>query len=159
MEIGTRIKQLRTEKHLSQEALANALHLSRQAVTKWENNTSMPSTANLIALCSVLGVSLEEITSEKEPEPIVREKPHKRMRIALLTSSIVLAGCTIVAFLGHSRHQPPPNSIGYADAETSIFVTGTPLYLYVLCGLTGLVGVATLIAFLKAHRAAKEEKK
>lgn len=54
MEIGTRIKQLRTERHISQEALANALNISRQSVTKWENNASKPSTANILALCEFL---------------------------------------------------------------------------------------------------------
>ena len=61
MEIGTRIKQLRTERHISQEALANALNISRQSVTKWENNASKPSTANILALCEFFDVPLNEL--------------------------------------------------------------------------------------------------
>ena len=49
-ELGTRIRALRKERGLSQEALAQALEVSRQAVTKWEDGSSLPSTANLFAL-------------------------------------------------------------------------------------------------------------
>lgn len=68
MEIGTRIKELRVKKKLSQEALAAELNVSRQAVTKWENNTSKPSTANLLALCKIFDISLDELVSEKADE-------------------------------------------------------------------------------------------
>ena len=44
-ELGTRIRALRKERGLSQEALAQALEVSRQAVTKWEDSSSLPSTA------------------------------------------------------------------------------------------------------------------
>ena len=49
-ELGARIRALRKECGLSQEALAQALEVSRQAVTKWEDGSSLPSTANLFAL-------------------------------------------------------------------------------------------------------------
>lgn len=49
-ELGARIRTLRKERGLSQEALAQALEVSRQAVTKWEDGSSLPSTANLFAL-------------------------------------------------------------------------------------------------------------
>ena len=41
MKIGERIRQLRTEKKLSQEALAGELGISRQAVAKWESGGSL----------------------------------------------------------------------------------------------------------------------
>lgn len=44
-ELGARIRTLRKERGLSQEALAQALEVSRQAVTKWEDGSSLPSTA------------------------------------------------------------------------------------------------------------------
>lgn len=61
-ELGTRIRTLRKERGLSQEALAQALEVSRQAVTKWEDGSSLPSTANLFALSGFFGVSLAELT-------------------------------------------------------------------------------------------------
>ena len=70
MQIGARIRQLRLERHLSQEALAHELNVMRQAVTKWENHTALPSTANLLALCALFGVSMEALTApERNAEP------------------------------------------------------------------------------------------
>lgn len=46
---------------LSQEALAEKLGVSRQAVSKWERSESSPDTDNLIALAKLYGVSLDEL--------------------------------------------------------------------------------------------------
>ena len=67
MELGARIKSLRTQRGLSQEALAGQLEVSHQAVAKWESGKSQPSTANLRALCGVFGVSLDALVSGEEP--------------------------------------------------------------------------------------------
>ncbi len=58
---GEKLKALRTAKGLSQEKVAEKLGISRQAVTKWENNQSVPSSENLIALAEIYGVSLDEL--------------------------------------------------------------------------------------------------
>lgn len=65
-ELGARIRTLRKERGLSQEALAQALEVSRQAVTKWEDGSSLPSTANLFALSGFFGVPLAELTGTPE---------------------------------------------------------------------------------------------
>lgn len=44
--------------------MAETLGVSRQAVSKWENGTSAPSTTNLIALAGLYGISAEELLSE-----------------------------------------------------------------------------------------------
>lgn len=46
---------------MTQEFVAESLGVSRQAVSKWENGTSDPSTSNLIALAKLYGVSVEEL--------------------------------------------------------------------------------------------------
>ena len=151
MEIGTRIKELRVEKHLSQEALANKLNVSRQAVTKWENNTSKPSTANLLALCEVFGISLDELVSGKADEKKNEERGWKngtKLKYALLISSIIFSLFSLLAVINNIRCLPPKNVIGYADAETGITIFGTPTYLYLLCGFTVMLIIATVLYFL-----------
>ena len=64
MELGSRIRALRTERQLSQELVAEQLHVSRQAVAKWESGASLPSTANLLALCELLQVEEEETVKD-----------------------------------------------------------------------------------------------
>ena len=61
MTYGTRIKQARETRRLTQEQLAEQLDISRQAVSKWENGTSEPSTANLMALAKLYNVSVDEL--------------------------------------------------------------------------------------------------
>lgn len=46
---------------MSQEFVAEAVGVSRQAVSKWENGVSDPSTSNLIALAKLFGLSAEEL--------------------------------------------------------------------------------------------------
>lgn len=64
MTIGKRISAGRKALGLSQEALGERLGVSRQAVSKWENGTSDPSTSNLLALAKLYGVSAEELLRE-----------------------------------------------------------------------------------------------
>ena len=57
----------RTRKSLggmTQEFVAQALGISRQAVSKWENGTSEPTTTNLIALAKLFGVAPEDLLQE-----------------------------------------------------------------------------------------------
>lgn len=59
--LGEAIKARRTECNMTQEFVAGELGVSRQAVSKWESGASDPSTANLLALCKLFGVSAEEL--------------------------------------------------------------------------------------------------
>ena len=62
--LGDALKEHRTRCKMTQEFVAEALGVSRQAVSKWENGTSDPNTSNLIALAKLYGVSAEELLKE-----------------------------------------------------------------------------------------------
>ena len=68
-DLGTRIVELRGARGLSQEALANELGISRQAVSRWERGEALPDTENLIALADLFEVSLDELVRGSSPEP------------------------------------------------------------------------------------------
>lgn len=72
LETAARLTQLRKERGLSQEELAEKLHVSRQAVSKWERAESSPDTDNLIALGQLYGVTLDELIhgGQAEAAPI-----------------------------------------------------------------------------------------
>ena len=59
--LGETIKEYRTQCKMTQEFVAEHLSVYRQAVSKWENGTSDPSTANLLALAKLFGVSAAEL--------------------------------------------------------------------------------------------------
>lgn len=136
MEIGTRIKQLRTERHISQEALANALNISRQSVTKWENNASKPSTANILALCEFFDVPLNELmvadnvsqgTSEIEERSDTKVRFWEKIPLkCILIISGFLFVLSVAGMIIENRKMD--SIIGYADNETSITVYGASLY-------------------------------
>ena len=56
----------RTAAGYTQEYVAEALGVSRQAVSKWENGTSEPSTSNLMALAKLYGLSVDELLRTAE---------------------------------------------------------------------------------------------
>lgn len=68
IEIANRLVKLRKENNLSQEALANKLGVSRQAVSKWERAEASPDTDNLILLSKLYGISLDELLKTDQEE-------------------------------------------------------------------------------------------
>ena len=69
MDLGTTISRLRAQQGLSQGDLAEALDVSRQSVSKWETNASIPDLDKLIRLSRFFGISLDElVTGESTPE-------------------------------------------------------------------------------------------
>ena len=73
MTLGERIYKLRTEKEMSQGDLADALEVSRQSISKWETNGSVPELDKLVKLSEIFGVSLDELVLDKKPS----EEPAK----------------------------------------------------------------------------------
>ena len=67
--LGKRIAALRREKGLKQDELAEAMGISPQAVSKWENDQTCPDISLLPALAKILGVSTDELLSGKQEEP------------------------------------------------------------------------------------------
>ena len=66
--LGEALKTHRMEKQMTQEFVAETLGVSRQAVSKWENGTSDPSTSNLCALAKLYGIPVEELLHETQEE-------------------------------------------------------------------------------------------
>ena len=69
MSLGSSISRLRAEKHLSQEDLAEALKVSRQSVSKWETDSSVPDLDKLVKLSQLFGVTLDELVMGPVPKP------------------------------------------------------------------------------------------
>ena len=61
MTIGQRIAELRKEKRLSQEALGDLLGVSRQAISKWESDITLPEIEKLVAMSKLFGVTVGEL--------------------------------------------------------------------------------------------------
>ena len=72
MEIGKRIRQMRTNKGVTQEELANALNVSNQAVSRWETGITMPDINLLPSIALFFGVTIDEIFNPSPEEKLER---------------------------------------------------------------------------------------
>ena len=69
MTIGEKIMKLRSGMGISQEQLAEKLNVSRQSVSKWEMDQSLPQIDKIIMLCDLFGVSTDSVLIDKLPLP------------------------------------------------------------------------------------------
>jgi len=67
--LGEALKEHRIQCHMTQEFVAEHLGVSRQAVSKWENGTSDPSTSNLLALAKLYGINAADLLQEVKDTP------------------------------------------------------------------------------------------
>lgn len=97
MEFKDKLKQLRQEKGLSQQALADAIHISRSAVAKWENGLGFPSEDSVEALTAYFHVE-ENYFRTEEPETVIVRKNH-RIRILKTVLGAILILVVVAAVL------------------------------------------------------------
>lgn len=71
MDYGIKIYELRKEKGLSQEEVANKLGVSRQSISLWETNQASPSVENLISFAKLFNTSIDELVGVKDVRTIV----------------------------------------------------------------------------------------
>ena len=75
MKIDEKLQKLRKASGLSQEALADKLNISRQAVSKWESGVSYPETDKLIQMSKIFNCSLDELVNDTETDKSIY--PHE----------------------------------------------------------------------------------
>lgn len=98
MNLGENIYRLRTQKNMSQGDLADALEVSRQSVSKWENNSAVPELEKLIRMAQIFEVSLDELVSgetyapkaETAPTYTSMHKPARRFTNAQIWGIVLL---------------------------------------------------------------------
>ena len=68
MNIGEKIYTLRTAANMSQGDLAEQLNVSRQSVSKWENNNSTPDIEKLVLIADIFGITVDELVKSEATE-------------------------------------------------------------------------------------------
>ena len=103
MTIGERLLKLRRDKNISQEELANVLDVSRQTVSKWETDQSLPDSDKIIPLCNYFGITSDELltgnTNIKEAKQ-ENVKSNFARNIAIAVMLFILAIPSIILFGG-----------------------------------------------------------
>ncbi len=106
MNLGETIYRLRTERNMSQGDLADALEVSRQSVSKWENGNAVPDLEKLIKISELFGITLDALVGRDascQPEistssPVAENAP--RISVQKIVGIILL--CTGFVFLSFS---------------------------------------------------------
>lgn len=103
MELNEKLVVLRKEKRLSQAELAEAINVSRQAISRWEVGSAIPSADNLMWLSKFYEVSMDELMGiapdDKQPENDEQQITSKK---PVLSKKIGIILCVIVMFIGVS---------------------------------------------------------
>lgn len=97
-QLGGRIRALRTARGLTQEQFAQKLHVTRQAVSNWENSRTQPDLDTLEAMATVLGVKLAALVCGP-PQPVASCARQRRQTVlcGLLAALLgVCAGCELL---------------------------------------------------------------
>ena len=79
--IGRFIAELRKEKNMTQQELADKLNITDRAISHWENGRSMPDAGVILELCKILNINVNELLSAKK---IKEEKYNERAEESLL---------------------------------------------------------------------------
>ena len=98
MNLGEKIYKLRKEKGLSQEALAEFVGTTRQAISKWENNQGYPETEKLLLLSNVFEVSIDFLLKDEKTESSADEKGYyvsREMAVGYIANEKKLANILV----------------------------------------------------------------
>lgn len=145
MALSEKIYTLRKKSGLSQEQLAEQLHVSRQAISKWESGASVPESEKLIALSTYFDVSLDDLvkedaedTSQETQSAQTAKGAQKSMGFIFCIGGIV---CLIVWGLLSVFHPAASDSIRESSAVT---LDGNGIFL-MLCAAAIVVGAALIL--------------
>ena len=132
MELKEKLVDLRKKKGLSQAELAEAINVSRQAISRWEVGSAIPSADNLMWLSRFYEVSMDELmgvaTDDKQPaneeQQITSKKPvfSKEMAIILCVIAVFIGVVAWIVFSTYKNREDsePPVSIGNMDSKDVI---------------------------------------
>lgn len=99
MTISERLYNLRKEKKVSQEELANELGVSRQTISKWETGESSPDFDKIAPLCEYFGITSDELLTGRTNIIEAKDSDRKRIfarNIAISVSLYILALVAII---------------------------------------------------------------
>ena len=77
MTFGEKLQALRQHAGMSQDTLAERLNVSRQAVSRWERDETMPETDKVVALADIFGVTTDYLLRPEEQQAPSEDKPHR----------------------------------------------------------------------------------
>ena len=146
MEFHEKLRELRKQKGLTQEEVAESLYVSRTAISKWESGRGYPNIDSLKAISKFFSVTIDELLSGEQVLTIAEEDQKQKesilrdMVFGLLDLSVAMF--FFVPFFGQ-------NADGYVQAVSLLCLTGIAPYLktayfVMVIGMVAF-GISTLV--------------
>lgn len=166
--ISKNIKRLRNARNISQEALAEKLFISRQAVSSWENDRTQPDIEMISKLAEVFNVSIEElIYGEKRKLELENEEPKQNNKLLIIIFSVLGSlfvtigiiffiffgwesfGISLKTFLGLLpmlagqavaiyTYKKKRNSVAFTESGALVWSVGVTATLFLVNGILGI---------------------
>ena len=135
-----KLKELRKEKGLSQQELADKLYVSRSAVCKWEMGNGVPSDVNLEALCEFFGVEEEWLLDRNDMIEMVEKLDKKNNKVIWFIQGIITPLLLIIlSILGFFKWRCP------GEICPSIYISNRGVFLILVDNYSWLVLILFLI--------------
>ena len=146
MTISERLYNLRKEKGLSQEQLANELNVSRQTISKWETGESTPDFDKIIPLCEFYGITSDELLSGKKDIVVAKEEKVNNNFARNIAISVGLYICSLIAIILCSTTFNQP-------------IIGVCLFFFIIAIATTIIVYSSITYSKKKQETAKKEGK
>lgn len=141
MDIGSKLQKARTGAAMTQEQVAEALGVSRQTVSNWENGKTYPDIKSVVTLSGLYGVSLDHLLKEETPmsdyldyleesTDVVRSRTRLSKLIIVITYLAIWTACLLVFHFGISGS----DAMGYAILFQGVLLPGAAFALSVIIG-------------------------
>lgn len=145
MEFSEKLQQLRKEKGLTQEGLAESLYVSRTAISKWESGRGYPNLDSLKELARFFSVSIDELLSGTELLTLAEENVRQKEKgFRDLVFGMLDACVALLLFLPLFAQRLE----GVIEETSLLSLDGVSIYLkiayYVLVVATAVMGILTL---------------
>ena len=146
MEFHEKLQELRKNRGLTQEELAEALYVSRTAISKWESGRGMPSIESLKAISKFFAVTLDDLLSSEELL-VIAEDDHKQKERHIRDLIYGLLDCSmallfVLPFFGQKVNGAIQEVSLLALTEIQVYLK--ILYLVTIVGMTAF-GILTLV--------------
>lgn len=132
MELKEKLVDLRKKKGLSQAELAEAINVSRQAVSRWEVGSAIPSADNLMWLSKFYEVSMDELMDsscdgerEKSQEkPSVKSKAGVAPKILMFLCVLAVITAIAIWVIFSVRQEVEKDTIGLGELDSEMYLPG-----------------------------------
>ena len=145
MELSEKLLTLRKQKGWTQEELAEALYVSRTAISKWESGRGYPSIDSLKAISKLLSVSIDELLSNEEliivAETDSKEKSHKTNTVIF---GLIDCMVSLLIFLPFFSQQSGEKYISVSIMQLTDISTYIKIAYIILIVCSVLLGISQL---------------